>query len=409
MKQLFLLFFCLLQVSQGGKVSNRKTSCTGLQDTSVWQEGCLVHTCKGGIMQQSFAEECVELIKKKVEEVVEKKLTEIGCSSETQSSTLHYKNPGIIIAGGLKQTSVKLYKPETNEVCDLPNTPDRFNDHSFDLVDGTLIMCGSYFGSPGKARMKNETELHQFFAVSTCLQLSPKDTEWTIFAKIPLKRQHVSLVTDKGVLLIGGYNDYSVNLVKKDGTVDHVWDLKRYIDHGCGINDGNTLVVTGGGIRDYIGAGGFTYYESTATKTVDRYNAQGHVEDLPGLLTDRRTHGCGLYHKDGKKILLVAGGLNANNEKLSSTEIFKVGESTEWTYAAPLPRAMDGMSYASLNNMIYFIEDKSSGYWTKKSMVVEFDGDDWTDKLELTDYGDTKRSAAVAVDLSTSGFKDFCN
>ena len=92
-----------------------------------------------------------------------------------------------------------------------------------------------------------------------------------------------------------------------------------------------------------------------------------------------------------------------------------MGESTEWTYAAPLPRAMDGMSYASLNSKIYFIglfdpefcyltltilEDTSSGYWTKKSMVVEFDGDDWTDKLELTDYGDTKRSAAVAVDIS---------
>ena len=42
-------------------------------------------------------------------------------------------------------------------------------------------------------------------------------------------------------------------------------------------------------------------------------------------------------------------------------------------------------------------------------MVVEFDGDYWTDMLEISDYGDTKRSAAVAVDLSTSGFKDFCN
>jgi len=391
-------------------VSTQKRACTGSQDTSVWQEGCLVYTCKGGLKQQNLAEECVGLIEKKVEEIVEKKLIEKGCSLETQSSTLHYKNPGIIIAGGARQTAVKLYKPETDEVCDLPNTPDRFSDHSLDLVDGTLIMCGSYFGSPGKARMKNETELHQFFAVSTCLQLSPpsKEAEWTIFAKIPLKRQHVSLVTDKGVLLIGGYNDYSVNLVKKDGTVDHVWDLKRYIDHGCGINDGNTLVVTGGGIRDYIGAGGFTYYESTASKTVDRYNAQGHVEDLPDLLMDRRNHGCGFYHKDGKKILLVAGGLDANNEKLSSTEIFTVGESTKWTYAAPLPRATNAMSYASLNDKIYFIED-TSGTWNKNSMVVEFDGEKWSDKMGLNDYGDTMMSAAVPVDLSTSGFKEFCN
>ena len=42
-------------------------------------------------------------------------------------------------------------------------------------------------------------------------------------------------------------------------------------------------------------------------------------------------------------------------------------------------------------------------------MVVEFDGENWNDKFEWNDYGDTKKSAAVAVDLATSGFKDFCN
>ena len=42
-------------------------------------------------------------------------------------------------------------------------------------------------------------------------------------------------------------------------------------------------------------------------------------------------------------------------------------------------------------------------------MVVEFDGENWNDKFEWNDYGDTKKSAAVEVDLATSGFKDFCN
>ena len=49
-----------------------------VQDTSVWQDGCLVHTCKGGIKQESLSEECVGLVKKTVEEIVEKKLTEKG-------------------------------------------------------------------------------------------------------------------------------------------------------------------------------------------------------------------------------------------------------------------------------------------------------------------------------------------
>ena len=109
---------------------------------------------------------------------------------------------------------------------------------------------------------------------------------------------------------------------------------------------------------------------------------------------------------------------------MTSTEIFTVGESTSWTYAARLPRPMDSVAYASLNNKIYFIgkllpvfcynnwlipEDNSPDFWTKKSMVVEFDGENWNDKFEWNDYGDIKKSAAVAVDLATSGFKDFCN
>ena len=64
------------------------------------------------------------------------------------------------------------------------------------------------------------------------MQLSPpsRDAEWTIFAKIPVKRQQVSLVTDEGVLLIGGSNENDVTLVKKDGSVENdVWKLKRYI------------------------------------------------------------------------------------------------------------------------------------------------------------------------------------
>ena len=94
----------------------------------------------------------------------------LGCYLEQESPQHHYESPGIltflpllftlqsvtgiIIAGGIRQNSVKLFKPETNEVCDLPNTPDRFYDHSLDLVDDSLIMCGSFHPSLGRARMK---------------------------------------------------------------------------------------------------------------------------------------------------------------------------------------------------------------------------------------------------------------
>ena len=38
------------------------------------QNGCLVQTCKSGKVEESLAEECVELIEKRVEEILEEKL-----------------------------------------------------------------------------------------------------------------------------------------------------------------------------------------------------------------------------------------------------------------------------------------------------------------------------------------------
>ena len=61
---------------------------------------------------------------------------------------------GIIVAGGEKQTKVKLVKPDTKEVCDLPDLPSFFTWSSINLLDGTPIMCGSWDASWGNARMK---------------------------------------------------------------------------------------------------------------------------------------------------------------------------------------------------------------------------------------------------------------
>ena len=50
-----------------------------------------------------------------------------------------------------------LFNPETNEVCDLPNTPSIMGAHTLDLIDGTLISCGSYDGGPGNVSMKYDS------------------------------------------------------------------------------------------------------------------------------------------------------------------------------------------------------------------------------------------------------------
>lgn len=159
-----LLQLSFLLVSQGSKVSAVNPCTEPKAPGGVWQEGCLVKTCNSGNVEETLAEECVKLIEKKVEKILGEKLAEKGieCSSGLTEAG-KYQTPGIILAGGSWQNQVKLIKPDTKEVCNLPDIPDYFSWSSMDLVDGTPVMCGSWFGSPGDSRMKNETEKRSFF------------------------------------------------------------------------------------------------------------------------------------------------------------------------------------------------------------------------------------------------------
>ena len=42
------------------------------------QEGCLIRTCRSGTVEESLAENCVQLIEEQVEKIVEAKLAEAG-------------------------------------------------------------------------------------------------------------------------------------------------------------------------------------------------------------------------------------------------------------------------------------------------------------------------------------------
>ena len=87
--------------------------------------------------------------------------------------------------------------------------------------------------------VRNETEKREFFAVSSCVQLSPatKEAEWTIFREnMPLRREHVSMVTPEGLLLMGGYNSRSVDLLKPDGSLQKgIYKLERTIEYAAAL------------------------------------------------------------------------------------------------------------------------------------------------------------------------------
>jgi len=408
---IFLLSSLVLLVST--QIDEKSSSpCTDPKASNgVRQEGCLVQTCVSGTTVESLAKECVDLITEKVDKIVDEKLAGRGieCSIESKSVSEDgkYKIPGIIVAGGSWQKKVKLIKPDTKEVCDLPDLPSYFSWPSINLFGGTPIMCSSWFGSPGKARMKNETEVRYFAPVVSCVQLSPasKDAQWTIFTdKISNKRDCVSLATPDGILLMGGNTRRGVNLVKPDGTYEwDVFQLKRMIDRGCGIEDEGSLIITGGGNN---GRG-----DPIASKLVDRYNRQGFVENLPEMNQERTDHGCGFYHRDGKKILVVAGGYHGHYEKMSSTETHVLGSSS-WTYLQfSLPKPLRIPASVSINNKIYILVGDGKEYDANLE-VFQFDGEKWeeTQKFRWWRLDDRYQgNRAIAVDLATSGFDQFCN
>jgi len=354
-----ILILCLYVFAVSTQVDEKSSSPWNDPKASegVRQEGCLVQTCQSGRVVESLAKECVDFITESVDKIIDEKLAEkdVECSSESEppQEIGKYKIPGIIVAGGEKQKKVKLVKPDTKEVCDLPDLPSYFTYSSINLLDGTPVLCGSWDAKWSKARMKNETEPRKFKAATSCVQLSPasKDAQWTIFTENKSNhRDCVSLTTPDGILLMGGHNSRRVDLLKPDGSYEYqVFVLSRMIDRACGIEDEGTLIITGGG------SNGFD--ESMASNVVQRYNRQGYVEDLPQMNHARTEHGCGFYHKDGKKVLVVAGGYYGWYQKISSTETHVLG-SPSWTSSSPLPRRMFASASVSMNDKIYILGSK---------------------------------------------------
>ena len=105
-----------------------------------------------------------------------------------------------------------------------------------------------------------------------------------------------------------------------------------------------------------------------SSRSVQKYNEQGWIRDLPQMQQGRKHHGCGYYINDNNdlvrwtnvspvlslsfKVYLVSGGTYPEiNNNVASTEVLVHGKSS-WSYVGELPRSNYGLRGISFNNTV---------------------------------------------------------
>ena len=173
--------------------------------------------------------------------------------------------------------------------------------------------------------------------------------EWREIARLREKRvYHVSWdLGEEGVMLLGGLEtrDTAVLVTPGGDIQDQTWTLQYDSTHSCGVDLGDSVLITGGASsRDH------------AVATVHEYNKQGHVRDWPRMRDARREHGCASYwNSEHRRVILVTGGWNYDKRHeggVKTTELMVEGESY-WRPAGSLSTGVRRLSGATLNNEVF--------------------------------------------------------
>jgi len=160
------------------------------------------------------------------------------------------------------------------------------------------------------------------------------------------------------MLLGGSKSPTTTEVVSPDGSSSRTsWDLQYDTSGACGLELGNSLLVSGG------------FDVSTPEKSLSsvvKYQTDGTFQYLPELRVRRRGHACASFLSDqGETVVLVTGGYNALHfPDLDSTELMV--DFSDWRPAANLPYGREYLSAASLDRKIFIF----GGYHGK----VFFDG-----------------------------------
>jgi len=360
------------RVSAQGVYKASQTVCSDPKDPDgVWQEGCIVRTCKSGAVEERLADECVQLIEK----IVEEKLVEKLAAKVTPPL-------GVIVSGGwnggtMASTEVYFPAPGSGYTCSLQRMPSGRRGHTLDqLGDGTVLACGGYPDNP-----------------NTCDKFN--GTYWSRHSTLLNSRgQHTSLPGQHDLLLMGGYYSQATTELVEGGGGEK-YNLQQDTYRACGITEPGSdyIILTGG-----WGSG----------DTVVKYNKDGFLGKLPDLKIARSSHGCGVFDTiTGQKVYVVAGGYKVNHGALSSTELLYDG-GLSWVTGQALPRTLDVPASVSFADSVLLIGGYAGGKDYRPEILSFNSSLAWTVVGTLKEGRSAAAAAALTFDRSQLDFYGYC-
>jgi len=271
----------------------------------------------------------------------------------------------LVVAGDYYDISVEALNSNGTRLCDMPDLPDKRFVHS---ISGDML-CGGWY------------------TLDSCLQY--KSGSWIQYPwKLLYPRaHHLSWRSPSGkVFLFGGWFKQNITeYVTPSGSSEGFPLNDRSINVACSISFYDYVVISGG---------------AGAPQSVNVFNENGWVKELPSHIEGRWYHGCGHYNNDeGKLVYLVVGGF----EEKASTEILVDGSSS-WKYGGNLPLRRRDIKTITLNNELFMMGGGYQGYIRDEIFKFNKSTEEW----EIVDTLSKPRRAYGLTVLPREDVEPFC-
>jgi len=375
---MWLLFFLLglglaFQGTEGSNLNGGKRTCIGSQGKFLKREGCLIETCNGGFVKESFAEECLEMIEKIIADKLEKKLAEKGCSSDEQ---VHADIPNVMYIGKMA-LELPSFTPLSN--CSIPKYPEDRLEHAVTgVIDGKIMSCGGSNRNYAKL-----SSCHMLDGSTWREQPSMKYVRWGAAASM----------SNEGWMVTGGYDSGYREVKETEIFADGSWKegvrLPWAFSGHCQVTSKSGVIVAGYNRDTAVDS---EDHGSVGSLIVGRLEA-GQWKTLSSKYTRMRYyHSCELI---GEEKLLIMGG----NHYRNTMNIFDLKSNT-WKKGPKIPVGMYGGHSTIYKDDLYIIDNMYNG--SVYSIPVTMQGG-WNEVTKLGRTSDREVHPAPVVKLNQLG------